>query len=117
MTMQNYDQLIDKLAAKLAVPATHLWAVLLLQVRVDLIESALGLCVGLAVLVALALNFRRIKAACWEDDIDMYSPVLILPLAVAVLAVAVVVCDAENVIGRAVNPEYYALQAIVGAVK
>ena len=114
---------IDALAAKLSVPAAHLYGVLTMQAKVEAVKA-----IAWVPLIAVAW-FAWWKVLSWArknyDEADnnysewgMIATVIGLTGAVALLVataqVAILLADG---VGYLVNPEFYAVRQILGALK
>lgn len=108
---QNVNDVIDHLATKLAVPTAHLWAVLIRQQRIDVIECAIFL-----PLVALAVwGYVRLWKKYHDDD-DYAIGFFIGGIALAIVMV-IAVGWILTAVGEVANPEYYALKEVLSALK
>lgn len=124
MNKDTVNQVLDALAARLAVPVSHLWAVLVRQAAVEFwtgIGAALLAWVVLGVAVRIALTVWRKDAESRKGE--MYSMesgwCIVWGIAAgltAVLAIALTFVAISDV-GYLVNPEYYALAKVLGAFK
>jgi hypothetical protein len=121
--VSELDKALATLAAKLGTSVAHLWDVLLRQARVEIVEDLLFMLVATAFIFAW---YRWLRSAmsrldgrddCFLD-LHVYQ---ILPLGIGgvastVLFVFIVVCLFE-IPTLLLNPEYWALQQVLGAVK
>ena len=120
-TTQTAAQAIDALASKLAVPATHLWAVLVRQVPINA-AIQVGYLTIAAVVTWLTYRFAR---AHWYDETDDRNydadgdlRRLLLSAVLVVLGLWLIIQGASVIeaLGYLANPEYFALQQVLMAV-
>lgn len=120
----NYEQLINKLAERLAVPAAQLWAVLVRQARIEALMSLYYVAIFAAVLIA----YRRIRPriVAWENaggdyysnDRDMGRILYdVFGIISSTISGILAICMVGQAIAYLFNPDYYALQQILSAVK
>ena len=111
MNAQNVTQILDALAAKLSVPASHLWEVLIRQVRVGIVFDVLWL-------VAAIILLRLIVTKAWKAADNTYDAALakILLCIPAAIAFVVIIISAHGIVTAVFNPEYAALKLIFDAV-
>ena len=113
-TVQDVGSLIGKLAEKLSIPVTHLWSVLVRQAYVTLWQDVL-LVVVFAVLAVLGVLLWRKSNTFVDDDARFGSRILVI-VGSALLLILSLACIRE-IITVALNPEYYALQQVLDAIK
>lgn len=122
MQTQNLNYVIDHLAAKLSVPAAHLWDVLVRQQQIEAVQDGVIIVLAIAAAVFVWRLYPAMKmwveaGEKWSDrDVGMgfyYAARVIIP----VIAFFVVAACASELIGMLMNPEFYALKQILTAVK
>jgi hypothetical protein len=114
---------IDALAAKLAVPVAHLWDVLVMQARIEAWTSL----VWLPLVGAAWFAWWRVLAWARKNHTesqDRFSDWGIIATLVGLVgAIALTVSSVQALalaagsIGYLINPEYYAVKQILGALK
>lgn len=122
----NYEQIIDKLAAKLSVPAAHLWEILVRQARIEAALSAFWIIFGVvAVITFLRIRVRMVAwaeekdengYAVRDDEFVMAGYWVCGGIATAVCLI-VALSNVGPLVSYLFNPDYYALQQIIGALK
>lgn len=121
MQTQNVNDVIDHLAAKLSIPASHLWSVLVRQQRYEVLS---GIIWSVAwALGAIAVWRLRARIEAWVQEGGSYSDREIAlcfyygaRVAVIVVAFLVLAVNVNSIMGMLYNPEYYALKALLSAV-
>lgn len=117
---QETVALIDKLATKLGTTSDYLWGVLIKQAPisgvVDVIQN----------LLVISFVYLLIRCALWvrhKDATDkrgdwgwLYMPVGIASF-VAAIAVLICVSYLQITVAAFLNPEYWALHEIMGAIR
>ncbi len=129
-TVQDVGSLIDKLAAKLSVPASHLWTILVRQAEIVSVTQWVWVVVWLIVAALAGVGFRRLvaklvtqraeqaaRSGYIEDTSDARAFLTVLSWAVPVVLVAIAITLAVQAIKMHLNPEYYAIQDILDAIK
>lgn len=118
MQANDWGSLIDKLAAKLAVPAERLWAVLQRQAQIDAWLS-LGWAVLLigGTLVAVYMAHRRIQKQIAEHSYSDAEVVYIPLIVCGLLLLGLGGANLHDAIIAFANPEFVALQYILEAAK
>lgn len=118
MNKDNVNAVLDALAARLSVPATHLWQVLLRQAAVEFWVSLIGSLLALAVLSVFVYWAAKIgrREGGWEEGSIEKILVFACGTASLVVFIASLVTTWGSVAGL-MNPEYYALKEIFGALK
>lgn len=119
--MQGVNDVIDHLAAKLSVPAAHLWAVLIRQAQAEALSDAILTALSVAFIVVALMNVRRLIAICAERDAEeVHVAVAITTLVIGGILFAVAIVGAlvmtNELIQLAYNPEYYAVSKILSAL-
>ena len=109
-------QVIDALAAKLAVPASQLWAVLIRQVPVEVGKDVVWLLVC-AVAIYGCIRVWRFLAAAGTYRYDEAKMGMVLVSVVVAIAVTLSLYSAITDIGYLFNPQYFALNEILSALK
>lgn len=141
----NAQQIIQTLAAELKVPAEYLWAVLVRQARVEFFQSLAWFAVVVALWVAVAVVARRIMRSAreewteyeaaraeydrnpretpwpekpdgWADNDGAVIGATILG-ALLVLVTMLGFADLITNAGHLANPEYFALDRVLDALK
>lgn len=109
MNAQNIGQILDALAARFSVPAAHLWDILIRQAYVNFV---IALVAFLITAPAFGYATRRwLKADGYEEG-ERWGGVTLLTGVLFTGAVLAVL----STVGGAVNPEYYALNAVLTAL-
>lgn len=117
--MQGVNDVIDHLAAKLSVPAAHLWAILVRQAQAEAIGNLVLIVLAVAFMLVFALNFRRLMDAVEsESDTQGFMATGALTIGCIVFAVAAisVLVNGYQTVLYFVNPEYYAVSKILSAL-
>lgn len=118
MQANEWGALIDRLAAKLAVPAEQLWAVLLRQAQVEAwlnLLWAIVLIGGMAVVAVIAHRWTQRLAA--EDQ--YFDPVIpYIPLTIGGAAVVGIgLMFLHSAVIAFANPQFAALKFILDAAR
>ena len=116
MTAEQIEQIVDMLAEKLGPIGAEVWAVYVRQVYVGIAESAFValLClVGAAALSWLTRHLLRKRAKAGSYDQIDYEFALMFVLGALAFIVVVGGCAALGLF-RLLNPEYYAIQMLLG---
>lgn len=126
--MEQLTKLLETLAAKLGTTAQYLWAVLIKQARVDAtIDLLLLLLSGAVVFILLRLHLRFSKEIAgthqynentlYQKHGEMLVGPMILGAAIfSILFIAQLMCVGTIVSGF-LNPEYWALNKVLGQLK
>lgn len=117
MNKETVNQVLDALAARLAVPVSHLWAVLVRQAYVEFATMTVGMLVGWAVFGALFRWFLKEHAKDtngWADDMEFGLG--IASTLAGLLALGLTFSWIAQ-LGYVANPEYFALTKVLGAFK
>ena len=114
---EETTKLIQHLAEKLGTSAEHLWAVLCRQAPYSAVTDILT-CAALAALTWWSFRFVQRKTTETEDDIAAWceEPALfawLLWIILAVIALIVCICSAQEIVSGLLNPEYWALKQII----
>lgn len=109
MTNQKIAELIDQLAKSLGVAADHVWQVLVYQQYIDGIKQMI--IYGVIFCVALVGFLKCLRLVREEEEFWIIGCVLFG------LAVVMTFCEFVSSIGLLINPEYYAIQEILDALK
>lgn len=116
--MQSPEALarLDALAAKLNVTATHLWEVLTRQAYAEAAGTGLFVAFVVACAIAYRILWRRCapeKDYSWDEGslfaVGFGGVALLVMATIAVIGMA-------SSIGYIVNPEYFALSQVLGAI-
>lgn len=109
----NLDRALAEIADKVGASGPMLWAALCRQAKVEL---AIGLLLWLLwVIVAIPFSLA-LRKALKEDD-DAYGTVsMVLGIGLVVVTLFAVIQTLIGV-GAVMNPEYFALKQILGALK
>ena len=116
MDAKNVNEIIDVLAIRFGSTGAHLWGVLQRQAYV---EAALAV-VAWALVAGIGMLLRR--AMAWADDAEGINQEVdrdLVAVGITVLvAVGAVVAVVQTFIGisAVLNPEYFALMAVLGAL-
>lgn len=117
------DKLITELINLVKSAAPTLWAIARQQVIVDAINSSILLVISAAIFIPSFRYMRKMFAWKGSEDFDEYrdfdgfmvgaiaSGALMLIFGIAILVMY------PDVIGRFINPDYYAIQSIINLVK
>ena len=109
---QNVDALIDKLAAKLSVPAAQLWDILVRQARVNIVFDALW-ALGAVVLAVLVVKWwKGVEEDDYNEDVKRIGLGIVAFIALLVFAISL-----QSVVTALANPQYAALRLILDALK
>ncbi len=118
--MSELDKALAALAAKLGTTAQHIWAVLIRQARVEIAIDAIFLILSILIFSAW---FRWLRTYLKRNESDFFdgSPAEVFPLIVCGIGCLIlfgfcVACLFE-LPTLLLNPEYWALQQIMGAMK
>jgi hypothetical protein len=112
--MKEIAPLLEKLAAKLGTTAEYLWAVLVRQATVE--AWLYSVCAAVALSIACYVFGLSRSANGQREGFDaMSSKDLRRTIAVLFLIVGLALLSAG--VGHFVNPEYYALSEILGALR
>ncbi|QLI77124.1 hypothetical protein [Bacillus pumilus] len=111
---------IDKLAAKLGVAAEHVYGVLVKQAVVGGVISTIMMLSAIVVAVlftkSLAEKSRDYQKRVGPYDVNWYQVIQCLTgIAVVVLCIVTLVIGPE-MIGKIINPEYYAIKEILDTI-
>ena len=114
-------QRLDALAAKLGTTVQYLWSVVLRQARVEIIQD---LCLAIVFFLAIGLlsyvlkklvKYIKDDAAGWNDEWSFIAAGLCIFGIVGSFAWLVIML--YSVITPLLNPEYWALQQVLNALK
>ncbi len=116
------------LAAKLSVPITHLWAVLVAQARIEVITNIVYMVLFLLSLYPIWLlgekycyvawdydNHRRERLRCFLNETVVFWVILVGVYLFAGITFTIV--NGHNLVAYWFNPDFYALQYILKAAK
>lgn len=114
MTMNEETlQRLDALAAKLNVTGEYLWAVLVAQARVAVIQDAVMAVVGCVLLFLSRWLWRqRSQERSWDNDSWELGCGVFLVAGSALLIIAL-----TSIWTPLLNPEYYALSKVFAAMR
>ncbi len=114
---------LDLLAAKLGVTSEHLWGVLIKQARIEVIESILTLIVVVMGILACAYFWRKIIEFSTFDGSDLRLGGSVGSIALNIFFSGLLLIlsigafmDIMNIPTLLFNPEYWALQKVLGAL-
>lgn len=116
---KNVADVLDVLAARFGSTAEHLWAVLVKQSVVDAWQTAIGALFVLGVVIGLVLTYRwagRRPLKEWALSADR-GAVRVLCTVGALIGGGVFFGLSSGIVGRLINPEFYALQYVLGQVR
>lgn len=108
---EKTTELIERLAAKLGTTADHLWGVLLRQAPISSMTSAAIIFVFAAVLF---LAFRLAREVREEDSAAFAWIYWVIGVIVFTICATI---SAHNIATGLLNPEFWALDYILDAVK
>ncbi len=114
MTDDRIAMLLQSLADKLGVTATHLWGVMVAQARVDFYVSVFQYVV---IAICCYGSYRLVR---WyaDRDTDEAWAILVAPIVIGVSLMTIVAfCTLDLFVASIANPEYWALKQILSAVK
>ena len=116
MNAQEMTAVLDALAAKLAVPVAHLWAVLVRQARIGLVFDALWTLIASYVLYLIVRKWW--PSINPQDRWDAVDTGFVRAGAIAAAGIVLVVLtfSVYGAVTALVNPEYAALRLIFEAV-
>lgn len=110
---------LDALAAKVGATGEHLWRILLVQARVELVNSIVWMAGSALVAWFLFGQFKKnvtaAKDASWKDE-ERYVFYCILFGTGCAIAVIVFLAALASIPSE-INPEYWALKQILGGGK
>lgn len=107
---------LDLLAAKMGTTGSHLWEVLIREARIN---GVMNLFWAMASIVAICLFVFRVapKLIAWDDSFDRAGGLMVLgcliSCALAAFAIVCLICAP----GELVNPEFWALDHVINALK
>lgn len=112
---------LDLLAAKLGTTAQYLWGVYVKQAQVEVVCSLITILICLLVCAGVAVALFKLRALPWTDSYGepTVAGVLrgLLGGSIAAVAFTIIVCTVSGLPTLLLNPEYWALQQIVAALK
>ena len=111
--MQNPDavnNVIDHLAAKLSIPASQLWSVLIKQTYVDGIFSCFMV---LVICITLFFGNKWYKKLEWIDEEMVPKTFMIIA---GIILTVIGFSEVYNVIVNFINPQYAALQELMSMI-
>jgi hypothetical protein len=112
---------LDALAAKLGVTANHIWAVLLKQAQVELVQSIVWAILAALVVCLTVYCLWRINTTVTADENYDWYPwrigVAIASYAGGAAALAILFRNLCAIPTLAMNPEFWALQEVLKTVK
>jgi len=114
-------ELLEKLATKLGVTVDHLWAVLVKQVRNQLIAEIIGYVVLLVATIFFAIILKnRLKVArhedwAWDDHEATMFCLIIGGFILGVFWIALF-ATLDSFLAMINNPEYVALKNVLGII-
>lgn len=118
----NIKAVIDQLASKLGVATDHLWQVLVRQMKIEAMQDGIWAMVFLIVAVVAARashygvhNWHN-EQLDWNER-DAASACLWLGGIIGFVAAGLCIAFICSAIGTWCNPEYYALQKLLGMLK
>lgn len=112
--------LVSQLAAKLGTTSEYLWGVLLKQAAIQGWIMLLQYSVTLIVLVAF-FRFRSRLSAAWHswveaEEVSAVVGIVVIGLVMTIWLIACVF-TVESMLTAFLNPEYWALERVLSAVK
>jgi hypothetical protein len=117
----NAVMLLDKIAEKLGVTASYLWAVMLKQAPVyatiQLVEYAVTILV-IVLVFAYRKSLNKLVRGVFDSDVDILG--VIGCIIFAIVSVAwIIACLASigDTVTALVNPEYWALDQLLATIK
>ena len=111
MNAENVGQILDALGVRFGATGAHLWTILQRQAYVEGVIALLAIGLGSIMFAAFSWTTRKAR-----DDYN-YEPVMV---GIGISGVIVVICAVIQTFGAIsamMNPEYYALQQVLGAFK
>lgn len=129
-TADQINSVIDHLADKLSVPAGHLWTILVRQSYVSgwmhVLSAFAELCVLAGIVWGVRFCYKQYtheRDTQKKDFADLCQPGTAWMIGVIGLSIATLVIGggilghASDAIGQFTNPQYYAIQSILSALK
>lgn len=109
---------IDAIAAKLGVAANHFWPIYVKQVSVEAYSAIALLAVGLLIGSLFWIRAATLKG-CYFDCSDPTGKgvIAIAGTVVLIIATLVLFINGADIAGKLANPEYYAMNNILHAIK
>jgi hypothetical protein len=117
----NAVALLDKLAAKLGITAQYLWGVLLKQAPVyattNLIEYAVTI-FAFFLLIRYRKAVNKVLREALEGDLDILGVLLCIVFVISAVGwIISCLVSFDSTITAIVNPEYWALDRLLTAIK
>lgn len=117
MQANDWGAVIDKLAAKLSVPAAELWTVLVAQGRIDALVAAAWMATAVAVALWLVTTGRR-RAAEIAASNHFDGDMIWVPWWAAMIGSVIALCAfVPTILTGLFNPRFLALKYILDAAK
>lgn len=111
------DKIIQELASKLGTTSEYLWSVLIKQAPIDSTVTLIQyVIIGLAVHGLWKVTKAKLQE--WVDD-DFIPGIALTLIAWLVLGILVIVafCSISQTVSGFINPEYWALDKVLSAIK
>jgi hypothetical protein len=107
---------IVAIAKELKQPVEHVYTIL---VRQQIVKSITYLFLFIVTIVLSYISIKSIThpKATWEDDLNVYSLGGIILAIISLIILIVFLCNFNKMVTGFVNPEYGALQDIIGFIK
>lgn len=114
-TLQELLKRFDALTSKLGEAGGHVWSWYVRQQVINgwlnLGEAGLALVIAIIAIAASVFCFRKAR----EDDFENgYAPATVACVVISIVAALVVIFATESAVQYILNPEYYALQSLLG---
>lgn len=129
--MEIYDRVeagLKALGEKLEVPAAQMWEILVRQAYVEAWTQLMWVCLSGVMFVVLAhlvmknfevaIEIKRERGERYHnDEDDLHDAVGIVCVILLLVCVIIFLINLDDLPGRFLNPEYYALQHILDSLK
>ena len=111
----EYQELLGQLVEFVQEVAPMVWRIAMKQVMVEAVQWGMAAVFSLMVVAVLVLVARYFYKKCNEDNEDIEDIENVLfPSALAVILFAFSLFFVAEVAGRLINPEFYAIQLLLG---
>ena len=108
----EYQELLGQLVEFVQEVAPMVWRIAMKQVMVEAVQWGMAAVFSLMVVAVLVLVARYFYKKCNEDNEDIEN--VLFPSALAVILFAFSLFFVAEVVGRLINPEFYAIQLLLG---
>lgn len=120
---EETSKLLQQLASKLGTTTEYLWGVLLKQAPIDATIQLIQTCIcllGFFVLYKIHLQLLKPNKSGRNnayDDSDAYGFIMMASFIVLCCILVILFCSIGDIVSGYFNPEYWALDKIIGEVK